>query len=204
MNLQLIRAASVNIRGSKHRIVFYLSATAFSDIDIFMFQDPYWGPIGTSKSVENQEGDKLYGEVISPGWECFLPSGPGIPRVLTYIRTNVSQLSASLNPDVVRHNCIVPADITYGTKSCLLINVYNPGVEASGPGATLRTLFNAELDIGLPTVVAGDFNLHHSRWNLGGGGTNKRLGTELLEWVDLGGLDLQVDGSAATRQGEPG
>jgi ribonuclease HI len=169
-----------------------------------MFQDPYWGPVGSSKSVDNQDGDKIYGEVISPGWECFLPAGAGIPRALTYVRTDITQLSAALSPDMVRHNCIVPVDITYGSKACLLINVYNPSIEATGPGATLRSLMATELDLGLPTVLAGDFNLHHSRWNLGGGGNNERMATDLLEWTETGGLDLQVDGSAATRQGGPG
>jgi hypothetical protein len=164
MILRPLRILSLNIRRANYRIHSILNSDIYNDFDIVLIQDPYFDFIGIARSQTIATGTNVLGAVISPAWDIHYPSGAGNPRALTYVRKDIPQLSASTRPDILWHHNAVVLEVKYGHRSFMLYNIYNPHGEINPPNSVLEALIETEPKLHLPTVVAGDFNLHHPDW----------------------------------------
>ncbi|KAL4256816.1 hypothetical protein AB1N83_011418 [Pleurotus pulmonarius] len=135
-----------------------------TNVHIVLLQEPWFGRIGLDKADTTPEGRPINGLPASPAWESFAPLAPGHPKVATYVRRNVLGLTATPRPDIAKHPNILPVEFTYGNFSFLTVNVYNEGNGAKAEAITMLSLL--PLNPLIPTVVAGDFNLHHGMWSL--------------------------------------
>jgi hypothetical protein len=97
----------------------------------------------------------------------------------------------------------VVLEVKYGHRSFMLYNIYNPHGEINSPNNVLEALTKTKPKLHLPTVVAGNFNLHHPDWWLEENDPSPDA-DRLLDWATDNFLDLQVNGSRRTRLGEGG
>lgn len=196
--LRPLNVLQLNVARSNLRIHAILNDSAFSHIDIFILQEPWFGRVGVTRSDTDPNGVNLGGAATSAAWELFLPGGPLGPGVATYIRRGLD-MTVTPRLDIANHPNILITDLKYGNKVFRLANVYNRGGNGS---ETIGALLECELDPGIPTAVAGDFNLHHKQWSLYAT-RNERSGEDLLEWALSNGLQLQND-ATPTRRGQGG
>ena len=133
-----------------------------------------------------------------PSYECFSPVdnwSDAQPRVLTYIRKGAGLRCEQLNPlistpeasrDLLFLHIAHPAG-----PNLLIVNVYNAPRGCAGGGRAAETL--ALLPRSLfdrPALVAGDFNLHHARWQPSLPGRSSSEAESFLDWAD--GVHLEL------------
>ena len=159
-------------------------------VDIVALQEPYMPRISSS--------DSSYW--ITPSAPSFdplppLPNyrlSPNRPRVFTYIRKGAG-LEVSPRYDLFNDPDIQAFEVKKGNlESFLVINCYNEkeqGVEASRAQTTLsRALLKIRLPRASPTLLLGDFNLHHPRWNASTIYTSEKANT-FISWLDIRRFD---------------
>lgn len=172
-----------------------LSLASEQTIDILLIQEPYIFSDYSRRITKRH-----------PSYECFTPTDNwadhGRPRVLTYIRKDsgirASQLRPPLNNPLVQPDILFLCITSPCSQSLLVTNIYNApyGATRSGKAAEALRLLPTSF-FSQPTIIAGDFNLLHSRWqpSLQRGPTP---GAEpLVNWLDQSGLILasEVDRS---------
>ena len=124
-----------------------------------------------------------------PSFTTIFPNSPPTlrPRTLIYVSRSLSA-QTSLRKDFPQDPDFMAVDVIGQGFSFLLINIYNEEnqqdslqdytVDRILPGVQLRQ----------PTIVCGDFNAHHSRWNPSV--QNAIRAEALVEWVDSQSLSL--------------
>ncbi|KAH7314022.1 Endonuclease/exonuclease/phosphatase [Rhizoctonia solani] len=108
-------ASPLNVARSNSRVQALLNT--LSNFDICVLQEPWWGRIGSERSVSDV-APPIFGIVANPAWELFVPSAldPGI-----------TGLSACLRPDIISSPDILAVSIDFIGTSILILNVYNAG-----------------------------------------------------------------------------
>jgi endonuclease/exonuclease/phosphatase (EEP) superfamily protein YafD len=184
---------NVNKSGPSHDI-----ALAFANqekIDFLLIQEPYIFRDRKPRITKRH-----------PAYECFSPSDDWSlrPRVLTYLRKGVGLQAEQARPlptgseanrDLLFLNVFSPTK-----ANTLIINIYNSPVGSTGEGSAVRALTLLTPSIFPPFVfLAGDFNLHHSRWE-----PSFRRSTALAEpfltWADQLSICLVLEPDSITHK----
>ncbi|EED12096.1 hypothetical protein TSTA_001670, partial [Talaromyces stipitatus ATCC 10500] len=161
-----------------HEIALTLAYT--SNIDIILIQEPY-----TFKDLSQQITKK------HPSCECFSPTDSwaisGRPRVLTYLcpfTTDTKEAS-----DLLFFQIFLPTG-----KSALIVNIYNAPAGCSRAGEAAKALTTLpEVYFPQTTILAGDLNLLHNRWQPSLQRSPTTFAELFINWLDLQGLVLISD-----------
>lgn len=174
-----ILQANVGRGAAAHEIALN---SAFEDkVDILLVQEPY---IFRDLSRRISKKHRAY--------ECFSPLDDWTsarPRVLTYIRKGAGIDAEQARP----HDVDPPAlsDILFlfvssaDSPTFLIANVYNAPPGSQGAGAAVQALLSLPQSF-FPnfSFLAGDFNLHHERWQPSYQSGNAALANLFVEWLD--------------------
>ena len=174
-----------------------------STTDIILLQEPYC--------------PKINGQYIGlqhPAYELIVPLAntsssniPIRPRVLTYVR-KARKLVYIPRYDLFNDPDIQAIEIM-GIETFLLYNIYNEKERDYGLNPNQgphqgrytidRLLLNTHLQ--LPTLLAGDFNLHHPRWNSAARPANTAVADSLVSWLDGQQATLAIDPEVVNEKG---
>ncbi|PPQ75421.1 hypothetical protein CVT25_008058, partial [Psilocybe cyanescens] len=158
------------------------------DFDVIILQEPAWGYIG------KVEGKDVHGPIAVAGWTPIIPvtSPPPDfrPRTMAYSRTRPDFL-ITLRTDIIEDKDIQILDIRQpGQTRITIINIYNdtPAQEL----CILNRLRHMELSFDHPTILTGDFNLHHALWSTDTTSlnTHSQLTENIMEWLSAKGFHL--------------
>jgi hypothetical protein len=160
---QPIKIAQLNVQRKK-QVTTQLLNNFGPDFDILLIQEPAWSFIGR----DPLSGKDINGPVALQGWTTILPltaitdTSPR-PRTLTYFK-QIPDFSITLRSDLIEDRDIQILDISQTSHpTTTIINVYND--TPKGDQCILNHL--RLLDNPLPqhpTMITGDFNLHHPSW----------------------------------------
>jgi endonuclease/exonuclease/phosphatase (EEP) superfamily protein YafD len=177
---------NVGRNGTAHEIT--LSQAFSNNIDVILIQEPY-----------------IYEDLIRkitkrhPSYECFSPTDnwtiSGRPRVLTYIRKERGIRSSQLRPNIIDQEVLSDLLLLQiaasSGQSTLIFNIYNapsPGLSIR-PGRAVQELIKLpDSYFTQPTLLAGDFNLLHSRWQPSLQRGPSTAAEPVSEWLDRSGL----------------
>jgi hypothetical protein len=160
--------ATVNMRW-RNTAMHALLATNNSD-DILFIQEPWFGAIGTARCNISIKGKEVLGGAASPKWTLAYPhfSNSQRAKVMTYIRTHdrsspfrKSYVKHIIRNDLCAHPCILITDLVMTDTYWRTINFYNDVDDPS----VLTTLLSLDLELAIPTLLTGDFNLHSRSWS---------------------------------------
>ncbi|KAG8733884.1 hypothetical protein FRC10_012103 [Ceratobasidium sp. 414] len=103
--------------------------------------------------------------VSSPFWTCFVPNAPQSkagPGVVTDVKRGVSWLKAEIASSPLPTHSMLALDMRiFGYKTCIT-NIYLHGTTAT---EGIDDITNQPFDLITPTIIAGNFNLHHELWS---------------------------------------
>ncbi|KAJ1299691.1 hypothetical protein OPQ81_005381 [Rhizoctonia solani] len=201
-NNRLIHVLSLNVAGANARQHILLSHIQYSWFSVIMVQDPWWGRIGYDKSVNPNDVD-IYGTVNSPNWICFIPPGNHGsigPGVVTYVRRNISDMSAQFSDIYPFHKDTLAIDLYVKRSRTTLVNSYLHGDRFSD---ALNHLISNPIDQSGPVIWSGDFNLHHPMWQLA---TSPPIhpnqdARSLADWIEENDLTIMNNTNTPTRIG---
>ncbi|PPR03941.1 hypothetical protein CVT26_001146 [Gymnopilus dilepis] len=155
------------------------------DFDLFILQEPSWSFMGQDK------GKAVMGPVNLQGWVPIIPithiTEDTRPRTMTYYRPR-PDFSVTLRTDLIEDRDIQIIDIRQpGHPLTTIINVYND--TPSGRMCILNRIRELEFPFDHPTIITGDFNLHHDMWSRGHVG-HDQMTEEIVEWLTEKGFTL--------------
>jgi hypothetical protein len=101
--------------------------------------------------------------------------------------------------NLVSHPCILLTEVKVGKETWRMLNFYN---DVDDPTA-LRTLLGLDLDPLIPTLLAGDFNLHSFTWSPMGWAPDRKA-ADLEEWAATQTFSLLTRVGVPTHRGENG
>ena len=164
ISTQPIKIVQLNVQRKKH-ITTQLLNNFISEIDILLIQEPAWGFIGHDQTT----GGEIPGPVTLHGWTVILPVSSQRPdsprpRTLTYFRPR-EDFSITLRTDLIEDRDIQILEIAQTNHpTTTIINIYNDSPRRelcilNRLRDTHDTLPNQ------PTLITGDFNLHHPLWS---------------------------------------
>jgi hypothetical protein len=187
---QPIKIMQLNVQRKKHTTIQLLNNSA-TDIDILLLQEPPWSFIGRDPT----SGRDIDGPPALRGWSTILPvtslnpNSPR-PRTLTYFRPR-NDFNITLRSDLVEDRDIQVLEIAQADHpNTLIINVYNDSPK--GELCILNQLRNIYDTLpNLPTLLTGDFNLHHPSWSREDRALDQdQLATSVADWLTLKNLTL--------------
>ena len=185
-----IRIAQLNTQRKK-TVITQLLNNYGKDFDIFLIQEPNWGLIGRDPTNDKE----IHGPVALQGWKTILPipakAGQKCrPRTLTYYKPR-NNFTLTLRSDILEHGDIQILEVMQGNHPTVrIINVYND--TPKGEECILNRLRNTKGIIShLPTILTGDFNLHHPLWSRDDREAQQdQLTEDIVDWIALQGLSL--------------
>ncbi|KAF8712504.1 reverse transcriptase, partial [Rhizoctonia solani] len=156
----------LNVAGCNPRMHALLNEPLYAHFDIFIFQDIWWGCIGSQKNIDPNLHN-IYGTTNSNNYICVIP--PGFtdkkgPSVAIYIRKD-QNIHAQFSNCIPTHRNILALDIFINNHKLTVINVYAHGKDAH---KTIDHITNEFIPNDRPIILTGDFNLHHPDWALDG------------------------------------
>ena len=162
---QPIRIAQLNIQKKKQATIQLLNN--FKDnFDIFLIQEPAWGFIGR----DSNSGKEIHGPVVLQGWSTILPlstfdaTSPR-PRTLTYFKS-CPDFSVTMRSDLIEDRDIQFLNICQpGHPTISVLNIYNDPTRGEDCILNKICLNNNILPTHHPTLLTGDYNLHHPKWS---------------------------------------
>ena len=159
-----IKIAQLNIQRKKHTTIQLLNRF-WTEFDIILLQEPAWSFIGCNPLT----GKEINSPVALQGWSTILPitllsdTSPR-PQTLTYYRQRLD-FSITLRSDLIEDRDIQILDICQPNQQTVtLVNIYNDSPSSN------QCIFNClstseNLLPQHPTLLTGDFNLHHPTWS---------------------------------------
>ena len=160
-------------------------------IDVVLFQEPWFGYIGIDYECQSTETkNEKQGTVNNSGFIQFLPHPKEKPNVVCYIRKHYQGWNVTHRADIITHPSIMALQFSSGPHSMLVINLYNPADNSVAPLLSTLELPN------MPTVITGDFNLHHLNWSSSDKQVMTSSSDALVSWMIAHNFTLQ------NRQGE--
>ncbi|KAG8726467.1 hypothetical protein FRC10_007102, partial [Ceratobasidium sp. 414] len=171
--------------------------------EILMFQDPWWGPVGQTPSVHEVDLRPFH-TASSPFWLCFVPNAPQSkagPGVVTYVKRGVSWLKAEISSSPLPTHSMLALDMKIFGYKTRITNVYLHGATAK---EGIDDITNQPFDLLTPTIVAGDFNLHHELWSpadydIPSTSTDAQT---IADWIESHDINLENRNEAITRPGK--
>ena len=166
----------------------HLASTHTRDFDIILFQEPWWGNSATP------------GVRIPPniqGWTPILPTfrkipGDSRPRVMAYIRKE-SQIKFEIRTDLIDDLDIQIIDVRRNGENLptRLVNIYN-NADPEDDLYSVDRLRRIALDPMVPTILTGDWNLHHPQFRSMHNGRNAdQRAVETAEWLTTNSFELR-------------
>ena len=142
-------------------------------IDIILIQEPY---------VFTDHSRKI--TKLHPMYETFSPSDDWTarPRTMSYVRKGTGICTAQLRPTPSRDLVFLQLQ-AHSLPTLTVINVYNAPAGSDGAGEALQSLLTLPHSYTRTVFIAGDFNLHHSRWDPNTVYPPSRA-DGLIEWLD--------------------
>ncbi len=149
--------------------------------DIILVQEP---------STWKDKQKESYFSIPHPAFNLILPNNLAIrPRVAIYIRkTSSSILQYRNREDICKDTDIIALEIYGQFERFLLLNVYNKRqldknsrTQRNGRTTISRAILELEMD--LPFILIGDYNLHHTRQNALARNLTREA-NELVDWLD--------------------
>ncbi|KAI0997979.1 hypothetical protein K3495_g10211 [Podosphaera aphanis] len=179
-----LRLLQVNVcKGASHEIA--LEFANEEKYDIIFIQESY---------IFSDRLRRITKQISS--YECFAPvdSWEIRPRVLTYVRKGTGLQTHQLRP--LPHNSPAAQDLVFleirapsGTN-ILAVNVYNAPVSSRAEGEAVKAILDLPRSILRRRILlAGDFNLKHTRWQASTA-SNQHAAESLLEWIDRNSISL--------------
>jgi ribonuclease HI len=161
-----------------------------TDYDAVFIQEPHYSVIRRTPSATNPLGDELFGTQRSPDWILLEVEDLREARVACYIRARWECAHPKTRYDIVSHPHLLCFSLVFGGQERLFLNVY--GHPRSRVGIhRLLTLPPRHF-----TLVAGDFNLHHTVWDSTHG--DHALGQQILDRMPDLGVSLLNEVDVAT------
>lgn len=183
ISTQPIKFAQLNVQRKKQVTLQLLNSFA-SDFDILLIQEPAWSFIGRDPN----SGKDINGPVALRGWTTILPvtsltdTSPR-PRTLTYFKPR-PDYSITLRSDIIEDRDIQILDIIQtGHPMVTIINIYNDAPKGDQCILNRLRLMDNILPPH-PTLITGDFNLHHPSWSREARApTTDQLATTINDWL---------------------
>ena len=132
----------------------------------------------------------MYGMPHQSSWTQYTPipitADDPIPRVAAYVSRACTNIRVTQRSDIISHRDILILEVHLSTRlSFLVVNIYN-----DSNSTALDVLISLPLPE-LPSIVSGDFNLHHSSWSreIKPPPTSSRF-EDLINWMDGGRFRL--------------
>jgi hypothetical protein len=182
---QPIKIVQLNIQRKKHLTIQLLN-NHISDIDILLLQEPAWSFIGR----EQNSGRVIDGPVALQGWSTILPvasqhENSPRPHTLTYFRPRSDfSITLPVRTDIMEDRDIQILEIAQTNQpTSTIINIYNDSPK--GELCILNQLRNNPIALpNHPTLITGDFNLHHPTWSRDDRALDQdQLSTTIAEWL---------------------
>lgn len=176
--------------------VIALSLAFTNNIDVLLIQEPYIFS-NLSRQITKRH----------PSYECFSPTDSwtinGRPRVLTYVRKNAGIQASQLRPIIEDPSTL--SDLLFlqisssDGQSILTINAYNAPAGSIRAGKAMKALISLpETLFSQSTLLAGDFNLLHTRWQPSLTYMPPVSADPFIEWLDHIGLNLTSETDCPT------
>jgi hypothetical protein len=197
---------SVNMR-RQNAAMHVLLATNVED-DILLVQEPWFNLVGTARCDTMIDGKDILGGAANPQWELYYPyfNFDQRAKVMTYVQIHErgepfcrNRLRMVSRNDLISHPCILLTEVHVGRETWRVLNFYN---DVDDPTA-LHTLLGLDLDPLIPTLLAGDFNLHSFTWSPLGWNPDRKA-ADLEEWATTQTFSLLSRPGAPTHRGEHG
>ncbi|KEP46994.1 reverse transcriptase, partial [Rhizoctonia solani 123E] len=199
-----VHCLQLNVAKSNWRQHALLNDHLYSNFNLILIQDPWWGCIGRDKHIDPNL-HRIYGTVNSPNWSCLIPpgiTGPQGPGVVIYIRKGIHNLGYRFSDLYPPHPDVLAIDIYFSKSRTTIVNAYLHGERYAD---ALQHLISHPLHATHPHIVAGDFNTHHPGWALAGSKKAKMNPSDeassLHDWFDENQLYLFNDQTTPTRRG---
>ena len=135
------------------------------------------------------------------------------PRTLMYIRKS-SGLQFSPRYDMCNDPDMQIVEVNIQPEPFLIINIYNerqrlhtdPTTDSTASTASRVTPYTVDrlllsLKLKTPAVIAGDFNLHHPRWNAAADPSKMSKAKALIAWLDKHKAELIIDAEEINKHG---
>jgi hypothetical protein len=131
----------------------------YTDYDAIFIQEPYYSTIKHTPLASNPYGDKYVGTQQSPDWLLLEVEDLRAAQVACYIWTRWACVHPKTQLDIVSHPHLLCFSLMFGGQERLFLNIYgHPRLHAG-----------VQRLLSLPprqfTLIAGDFNLHHTAWD---------------------------------------
>jgi ribonuclease HI len=154
------------------------------EFDVVLLQEPWTGRVGTSLG-HLQTGSDVYGEPQQRTWHQFtgVPSSEETStnsRVSAYVSKARPDFHVNHRADLISHRDILVLEFTLSPSvTFLMVNIYN-----DAKSNALDVLMSADLP-DVPTIITGDFNLHHEAWSVEVNAPPTSPRSEsLIEWME--------------------
>ncbi|KAI0991562.1 hypothetical protein K3495_g16625, partial [Podosphaera aphanis] len=181
-----LRILQVNVGRSAQAQELALAAAHEERIDVLLIQEPYIFH-DLARQITRRH----------PGFDCFTPTDDWAykPRVFTLVRKGIGLKPEQIRPlgpfHVAARDLLFISLLSPRQQKLLTLNIYNAPAGANNERAALDAVLNdIHCDIFPPlSLIAGDLNLHHRRWEPGFDG-GMGAAEPLVAWMDENGFDL--------------
>src|SRR5436190_4190953 len=156
----------LNVNRSYYVMKPLLADERTQDFDILLIQEPWKNPhIHTTHNPDRNTWDLIY--AAKPNTRsCIFINKKRVAEsswTATWVEEDVCALELTLQ-QVPGRGGEDGENSTQAATSLTIVSVYNPSPEGDEEGAALTTLKDILPTNGQPTIVMGDFNLHHPMW----------------------------------------
>lgn len=181
------RVIQCNTQKSSAKHAALLQVASQAGVDAICVQEPWISP-----DLKNRRTQTHPAYIIIPPTSVWKER----PRVMTYVRAGLQYHRQALDgggehPDIGKNKIV-----THDGTNLTLINVYNASGASTRPNEGTECLFREHIP--RHSIVCGDFNLHHSMWDVRARHDDARAGS-LLEWAADEDLLLITDPHVPTR-----
>ena len=189
-----------NLNRQKEALFTTLEVCREKGVDIILLQEPYIGYLKDTDSYICIQHSAYY--AVPP--TRTLSGLSYRPRVLTYIRKN-SNLQFNPRYDICNDQDLQVIEVLGVQEPYFIVNLYNEKQlnATSTSTSSIRTIERLLLQIPLqkPTLLVGDFNLHHYWWNSAVQDNQAEKATPLVNWLNSKRAKLLNDSNTIAQKG---
>ena len=144
--------------------------------DVVCIQEPPWIQVGTQRSLQSPQGDKIFGLPTLRGYTSYLPdastwsasSPTDRPRAILLVHKRWASLSVLYRQDLspTRDICTIVMNVKWTDDSPCQLFISSCYNSTSDEPNTLDTYIGGlQIPLDAHWILAGDFNWHHSDWS---------------------------------------
>ena len=198
--MDLVKLLWVNVRCSNARLHAILNSNKHANI--ILVQEPWFNKIGTTCSDFEPEGTNTFGTDSNPLWDIIYPKyNPGERCKVVAYRCILSTSFTVMNRlDLLSNYHTLAIDVHTDAETFHVYNIYHdPHTNDAGNDPdraarenhirSLEHITNLEIDLLMPTVIGGNFNMH-ARTRSPPNVRQSTWAVDIKEWAIAQGLDL--------------